>query len=79
MPSSTTTETLRAFLIAEKPSAILIGNSDVNPTRQCWLPRSLIDRLTKSPKRGPLTHTPIEFTLPEWKIEQDGLWEFVAG
>ena len=42
-----------------------------------WIPRSLIaySRIEKSPV--PDEFPLIAFTLPEWKIEQANLWEFV--
>lgn len=70
-------ETLAMFLIWENERSIFV-TGDQTGRRKLHLPRSLIDRLTKYPKpAGPLCYQPIEFTLPEWKINQENLWEFV--
>lgn len=73
-----TIETLRMWLVYENERAVRVASAAINPSRELWLPRSLIDRLTKNPKSAePMSYQPIEFTLPEWKINQENLWEFV--
>lgn len=73
------TEKLHMWLVTESPAAVLVCDGGVSKTRELWLPRSLIDylRITPPPQPGP--RPSIEFTLPEWKINQANLWDFVIG
>jgi hypothetical protein len=71
--------TLHMWLLAENPRSLIVADAAFNARREWCLPRSLIDRLTKFPKPPErLTYQPIKFTLPAWKIESSGLWEFVV-
>jgi len=71
--------TLRMWLIFENERSLIVADAAKNARREFCLPRSLIDRMTKFPKPDePLTYRPIEFTLPGWKVESAGLWEFVV-
>lgn len=73
--------TLCMFLNAETPAAIQVAYRpdprDERGTGVEWLPRSLIGYLRKDPAAQPGHRQPVTFTLPEWKIEQANLWEFV--
>jgi hypothetical protein len=71
-------ETLRMWLAIERPTALLVMDAELNAARRWWLPRSLIPRLTKSPKTDPLGYQPVEFTLPAWKVREAGLDEFIT-
>lgn len=76
---STEIHTLHMWLLLENERSLIVADAAKNARREFCLPRSLIDRLTKLPKSAePLTYRPIEFTLPAWKIEAAGLWEFVV-
>ena len=68
--------TLRMWLIRENDRSILVASAASLPKREIWLPRSLIDRLSKQPQE-PNAYQPIEFTLPEWKVDLMNLWEWV--
>lgn len=68
------TEKLQMWLVRETPAAVLVCDHE---GKNFWLPRSLIDDLkidAAAPLRG---HPAVEFTLPEWKINQASLWDFV--
>lgn len=68
---------LRMFLHQDNGRAVLVGNAAVNPTRLQWLPRSLIGYARKD--AGQPGQAPgYVFTLPEWKVDEAGLWEFVT-
>lgn len=72
---------LRMFLHATSTSgaAVQVGNHKVKESsRTWWLPRSLIAYARKDAASEP-GHSPCYvFTLPEWKVDAAGLWEFVT-
>lgn len=73
-------EKLQMWLVRETPAAVLVCDTcdaiRAPDARQLWLPRSLIDYLSKT--AAPVGRLPaVEFTLPEWKINQSNLWDFV--
>lgn len=43
-----------------------------------WLPRSLMGRTQTSADPDPGNYALFTFTLPEWKIDQDDLWDFTT-
>lgn len=69
------------WLITETDLAVLVCDSATKRIggREIWIPRTLIERLTKKPAAHACALRPVEFTLPEWKINQDNLWDFVIG
>lgn len=74
--------TLRMFLNQERPNAIEVASNGSRANLQSaflwWLPRSLIGYLRKDPAATPGDRQPITFTLPEWKVESENLWTYVA-
>jgi hypothetical protein len=80
MPRNTDPE-LHMFLIEERPDAVRVGDNAFRA--QCavvqWIPRSLIgySRKTKPDPDHPDRLPEYVFTLPDWKIEQADLWDFV--
>ncbi len=74
------TEKLQMWVKTQTPKAVLVCDAASLPRRELWIPRSLIDylRITAHPA-GTLNYDAIEFTLPEWKINQANLWDFVLG
>jgi hypothetical protein len=74
-----TSHTLRMFLAEERPGAVCVMTTPSGGGRVEWIPRSLIAYSRK--ERGSEAtgeRLPYLFTLPEWKIEQRGLWDFVT-
>ncbi|MBM3855341.1 MAG: hypothetical protein FJ399_19670 [Verrucomicrobia bacterium] len=77
---------LRMFLHQETGLAVQVGDKAVDPRILIWIPRSLIGYARKDyPRfRGQAdSSTPAGvpgyvFTLPEWKVDQAGLWDFVT-
>ena len=72
--------TLRMWLAEETPLAIKVATAaklpkDGTAVHIVWLPRSLITYLRKLPPAAPDEWAPINFTLPDWKITQQGLWK----
>ena len=43
-----------------------------------WLPRSLVGYSKTTPNKNANKNQHFEFTLPEWKIEQAQLWDWVT-
>ncbi len=71
--------TLRMWLIFENERSLVLAEANRGARREVCLPRSLIDRLTKFPRPPePLSFQPVEFTLPEWKVEEQQLWDCVV-
>jgi hypothetical protein len=72
---------LRMFFhgASESGAAVLVGNHPVKESsRTWWLPRSLISYARKDGAKEP-GHAPgYVFALPEWKVDEAGLWEFVT-
>lgn len=68
---------LRMYLFQDRGTAVLVGEKSVAPERTWWLPRSLIGYCRKNVGR-PGEAPGYVFTLPEWKVEQSGLWDFVT-
>lgn len=77
---SADTSTLRMYLLEEKPAAVMVTDRPVlidgRARRIEWLPRSLIAYARKEPATAGEAQ-PYTFTLPDWKIEQSNLWNFV--
>lgn len=82
------TSELRAFIKQKSDAAVQITNAKSpvdhpEKPRTVWIPRSLIGRTTTLRNADPSKpdtahlHDNITFQLPDWKIEQDSLWEFV--
>jgi hypothetical protein len=70
--------TLRMFLNQERPSAVQVANrAERDMAGIWWLPRSLIGYARKDPPASPGERPPYTFTLPEWKVEQENLWDYV--
>lgn len=75
------TSTLKLFLLEETPTAVKLTDKPALvpgvPRRIVWIPRSLIAYARKSPKDAGCDGQPYTFTLPDWKIEESNLWNFV--
>jgi hypothetical protein len=75
------THTLHMRLMEKRDNAVKVTAAKrAEPGRPLfyhWIPRSLIaySRIEPSPVPGEFAF--ITFTLPEWKIEQANLWDFV--
>lgn len=70
--------TLRMFLDEERPTAVKVMNTATGGGRYEWLPRSLISYARKLAPEKPGERQSYVFTLPEWKIEEAALWDFVT-
>jgi hypothetical protein len=81
MSTNSTTSELRMYLIQETPVAVKVTNRPALVDGQArlieWLPRSLIAYARKEPAAAPGEAQPYTFTLPDWKIEQSNLWNYV--
>jgi hypothetical protein len=74
-----TTQTLRMFLAEERPTAVCVMSTPNGGGLVEWIPRSLIAYARKERNADePGARAPYVFTLPEWKIDQRGLWDFVT-
>lgn len=83
------TSELRAYLVRKTEQAVLLTNrpapgappaDEEDSPREFWLPRSLMGRTTTLPKdRGepPENYQTFTCQVPDWKLEQDNLWDFV--
>jgi hypothetical protein len=78
---SSDTSTLKMFLLEERPTAVKVTDKPAAADGQArlveWLPRSLIAYAKKSPPAAGADAQPYTFTLPDWKIEESNLWNFV--
>lgn len=72
---------LRMYLhdTSQSGAAVLVGNHpEKRLARTWWVPRSLISYARKDAATEP-GHAPrYVFKLPEWKVDEAGLWEFVT-
>ena len=71
---------LSMFFVRDTPMAVQVsdGNTPERTSKLCWIPRSLVLRSLKTPdKDHPEVYPKFEFTLPEWKIQDLGLWTWV--
>ena len=62
----------RGWLLQQTPNAIQVTSK--KHSGSWWIPRSLIGYLRKDQDSA---GTAIEFTCPEWKIEQAEMWDLV--
>jgi len=73
--------TLRMFLLEERPTAVKVSDKATighgESRRVEWLPRSLISYAKKEPAAAEGQARPYTFMLPDWKVEEARLWEFV--
>lgn len=82
MSATDTTHTLRMRLMEERPTAVKVTAArrpavPGQPVVFHWIPRSLIGYARKLAPAVPGDYPDYTFTLPEWKIEQANLWDFV--
>jgi hypothetical protein len=79
MPRDSVT-VIRMYLCRESPSgkAILFVDAPrkAEVKREEWIPRSLIDRLTKLGKGVGHDYTECELELPSWAVQQKNLGAF---
>lgn len=81
------TSELRAYLVRKTDQAVLLTNCPAPgqfparaKERAFWLPRSLMGRTTTLPKAATEpaeNYHEFSCQVPDWKIEQDNLWDFV--
>lgn len=78
MAKSNQHHTLRMFLDEERPTAVKVMSTARGGGRLEWLPRSLISYARKQAPEKPGDRQAYIFSLPEWKINDADLWDFVT-
>ena len=75
--------TLHMFLVEKTERAVKVTGKAERPCDGMvmffhWIPRSLIGYSRTLPALTPDKFPNFDFTLPEWKVDQLGLWEHVG-
>lgn len=74
--------TLRMYLNQERPAAVEVASRAPRGPRESaftwWLPRSLIGDLRRAAPAAAGERPVIEFTLPDWKVNQSSLHPYVT-
>jgi hypothetical protein len=74
------TITLKMFLAAETPLAVKLAQhprlEQGRGTRVLWIPRTCISYARKQAPTDAGDWPTYTFTLPEWKVDREQLWDF---